>query len=74
MKHYESRAVENALVRDIALAETWRSGRFRQTPQCLNRGEDTDGRSENDESPIDSDSRPRLGTGFKVEHSRVDEA
>jgi hypothetical protein len=61
-------------VGDIALAETWRSGWLRQTSQSLNGGEDTDSRSENDESPIDSDSRPRLCTGFEVEHRRVDEA
>jgi hypothetical protein len=67
-------AMVRPLVWYITLPKARRSGRFRQTPQCLDSREHPDCGSENDECPIDGDSRPCLCASFQVKHCWVDEA
>ena len=57
----------------VTFSKARRSGWLRQTPESLNSREHSDCGSENDETPVDSDSRPSLGASFQVEHGWVDE-
>jgi hypothetical protein len=66
--------IARPLVWYVTLPKAGRSGRFRQTPQSLDSREHPNCGSEDDECPVDGDSRPGFGAGFEVEHGWVDEA
>lgn len=57
----------------VTFSKARRSRWFRQTPESLNSREHSYCGSENDETPVDGDSRPSLGAGFQVKHRRVNE-
>ena len=57
----------------VTLSKARRSRWLRQTPESLNSRENSHCGSENDETPVDGDSRPSLGACFQVEHRRVNE-